>query len=95
MPKDENDKNKHGKNQVTLTVIVGGTTTQVTANVNAPLHTIIPEALAKSGNLGQNPDEWELKDKDGNVYDSNKKIEDLGLGEGSTIYLSRKAGGGG
>lgn len=94
MSKNEG-KGRGDKNKVSITVVVGGTPVQVTANENAPLHTIIPEALAKSGNLGQNPDEWELADKNGTPYDPNKKLDELGLENGATIYLSRKAGGGG
>jgi hypothetical protein len=97
MPKDdvEDKDDKGGKHKVTLTVVVGGSPVHVTANEKVPLRTIIPEALAKSGNVGQDPNEWELADQNGTPYDGDRKIEDLGLHDGSTVYLSRKAGGGG
>ena len=84
--------NKVGKNQIELTVIVNGTPVQVEGNVNAPLLTIIPEALKASGNVGQSPDAWELKDAGGTVLDGNKKIGDFGFTKETKLFLSLKAG---
>jgi hypothetical protein len=93
---DDNSKGKgKDKGKITITVVVGGSGVKLKTSEDAQIHTVIPEALAKSGNLGQNPDDWELADKNGNPYDPNKTFEELGLEDGSTIYLSRKAGGGG
>ena len=66
------DAELRSKNKITITVIVGGTPVQVTANEEAPLRTVIAEALAKSGNLGQNPEEWELANNAGTVFDVDK-----------------------
>jgi len=92
MAKDKEPKEKENKNQITLTVIVNGKPTQVTANVHAPLHTIIPEALKQTGNVGQPPENWELKDEQGNPLDGNKKIEEFGFAIDAKIFLSLKAG---
>lgn len=80
---------------ITLEVVVGGTPVQESANIEAPLQSIIGKALADSGNVGQNPADWELVDKAGKPYDLHQKVGDAGLKEGSAIYLNRKAGGGG
>ena len=90
------DQGKGGvKGHITITVVVGGNPVTVNTSENAPLHAVIGQALALSGNVGQNPDEWEIADKAGTPYDPNKTFDELGLKNSSTIYLSRKAGGGG
>ena len=86
------EKEKDKKNELVLTVIVNGAPVQVTANVNAPLHSVIPEALRESGNVGQSPDGWELKDAGGTVLDGGKKIGDYGFGAETRLFLSLKAG---
>jgi hypothetical protein len=94
MAKKTNDKSedKGGKNEITLTIIVNGVPTAVGANVNAPLHTVIPEALKESGNVGQSPDGWELKNEAGTVLDGSKKIGEFGFTTDTKLFLSLKAG---
>ena len=82
-------------NKETITVVVGGTPTEVDANKNAPLHTLIPKALEQTGNQGQPPQNWELKDVNGVLLDVNKKIGDFNFPAGVTLFLSLKAGIGG
>lgn len=82
-------------NKINLTAVVSGAPTEVTANVNAPLKTIIAEALRETGNQGQPPDKWDLKDAAGNILNPDAKIEELGLTDGMTVFLSLKAGIGG
>lgn len=79
-------------NKITLTIVVNGEPVSVEANINAPLHTVIAKALAESGNVGQPPENWELKDEAGNVLDASKKIEDVSLTAGVKLFLSLKAG---
>jgi len=88
-----NEKDK--PNKVTLTVVVNGSPTEVTANVNAPIHTIIPEALRETENTGQPPENWELRDEPGDLLDPQRKIEDFGFAPGTKLFLSLKAGVGG
>ncbi|WP_246787025.1 DUF2604 domain-containing protein [Aminobacter sp. MDW-2] len=80
------------KNKITLTIVVNGEPVSVEANVNAPLHTVIAKALTDSGNVGQPPENWELKDEGGTVLDGSKKVEDLGIVDGQRLFLSLKAG---
>lgn len=88
-----NDKDK--PNQMTLTVVVNGSPTEVTANVNAPVHTVIPEALRETNNTGQPPENWELRDEPGNLLDHRRKIGEFGFAAGTKLFLSLKAGIGG
>jgi hypothetical protein len=83
------------RNKETLTIVVNGTPTEVEANDHAPLKTIIPKALHQTGNSGQPPEQWELKDAQGNLLDVEKKIGDYHFPEEMKLFLSLKAGVGG
>jgi hypothetical protein len=91
MKPDEPKKN----NKITFTVVVNGRDTEVEANVNAPLHTIVPEALRETGNTGQPPENWRILDQPGNQLDPNRKIEDYSFISGTKLFLSLKEGVGG
>jgi len=91
MKPDETKK----QNKITLTVVVNGTDTEVEANVNAPLHTIIQEALRETGNTGQPPENWRILDQPGTQLDPNRKIEEYHLISGTKLFLSLKEGVGG
>lgn len=83
-------------NKVSLEVIVNGSPTQVEANINQPLHAIKGKALDQTGNAaGQPPENWEFRDAPGAVIDESKKIGELGLTDGSRVFLNLKAGVGG
>jgi Predicted metal binding domain/Protein of Unknown function (DUF2604) len=82
-------------NKRDLAVIVNGQPTVVSANVNAPLHTIIPKALEQTGNLGQPPENWELRDSAGVALDADKKIASFDFEPDVKLFLSLKAGVGG
>lgn len=81
--------------KLTITIVVNGQPTVVEANTNAPLHTVIPKALADTHNVGQPPDQWELRDAAGSLLDPDKKTGELGLAAGVTLFLNLKAGVGG
>ncbi len=78
-----------------LSVIVNGTTYAIEANVEAPVLVVIEKALIDSGNQGQPPQNWELRDAAGNLLDPHKKLEDYHLPNGAKLFLSLKAGVGG
>lgn len=81
-------------NEVVIQVSVGGgPAVSVTANKNAPLHTIIPEALRLTQTTGQQgPDNWDIKDKAGALLDRNGKIEDFNFPVGTILFISLKTG---
>jgi hypothetical protein len=76
-------------------VIVNGQSTTVEANENAPLHTIIPKALDQTGNSGQPPENWELRDADGVLLPTDQKVESFNFPQGVKLFLNLKAGVGG
>lgn len=82
-------------NKVSLTIVVNGQPTTVDANRNAPLRTVIPQALSQTGNVGQPPENWELRDQAGNLLDVEAKIGSFGFADGTRLYLNLKAGIGG
>jgi len=79
----------------TLTVVVNGTPTEVKVNENEPIKAIIPIALHQTGNSGQPPENWELKDAEGNLLQLDKKVGDFHFRPGTKLFLSLKAGVGG
>lgn len=82
-------------NKIQITVIVNGVATDVEANLNAPLGTIIPRALEQTGNTGQPPENWELRDAQGTLLDTSQKIASFGFPPGVHLMLNLKAGVGG
>ena len=83
------------KNKDSLTIVVNGQPTEVEANENAPLRTVIPKALAQTHNTGQALENWELKDELGNLLDLDRKIGEFAFSEDVKLFLSLKAGIGG
>lgn len=88
----EDGGHEQGKHSVTLTIVVGSTPVKVTVNDNEPLRAVIPKALEESKTVGRPPDDWELKDKDGNLLDVSKTVADYGFTDETTLFLSLKAG---
>ncbi len=83
------------ENKISITVIVNGQSVVITANPHAPLRTIIPDALHLSGNSGQPPDNWELRDAPGNLLPLDKKIGEFSFAGDVRLFLNLKAGVGG
>jgi hypothetical protein len=81
--------------QIELTVVVNGQPTQVVANEEAPLLTVVEKALEQTGNTGQPPDNWELRNASGVELDVHKKIEDYHFEPHTQLFLNLKAGVGG
>ncbi len=82
-------------NKVDLAVVVNGQPVLVEVNLNAPLRTVIPKALEESGNTGQPPENWELRDADGAELDLDRKIGNYGFPPDVRLFLNLKAGIGG
>lgn len=76
-------------------IIVNGQPADVTAKSKHALHSVIPSALDQTGNSGQPPENWELRDVTGTLLDTTKAISEFGFGEGARLYLNLKAGIGG
>ena len=80
---------------IELTIVVNGQPTEVSANPEAPLHTVIPKALEQTGNVGQPPENWELRDVAGTLLDLAREISSYHFTEETRLFLNLKAGIGG
>jgi len=78
-----------------LVIVVNGEPVHIEANLNEELVAVVAQALAKSQNTGQPPENWELKNASGNLIDQHQKVGALGLPPGTKLFLSPKAGVGG
>lgn len=82
-------------NKDEVVVVVNGQPVRVEANPHAPLQTIVPRALKEAGIVGQPPENWELRDANGNLLDLARKIDTFGFAAGTELFLSLRAGIGG
>ena len=81
--------------KIDIAVVVNGEPTVVNAVEDDPLRTIIPDALRQTKNTGQPPENWELRDTDGNLLDLDKRVGDYPFTEKTRLFLNLKAGVGG
>lgn len=82
-------------NKITLIFIINGVDVRVEANIHEPLHVARNKALEESNNTGRSNDEWEVHNDEGQALDPAKKVEELGLVDGSRLFLNLKVGAGG
>ena len=80
---------------INLIVVVSGQPASVKVNVHQKVEHLVQEALKQSGNKGQAPGDWELRRSDGGFIDQSATVEGAGIADGTTLYLSPKAGAGG
>lgn len=83
------------KNLIELVFIINGVDFKVQANVNAPLAVAVAKALEGSGNTGRPPSEWQVRDADGVLLDTTRKLKDFNFGNGTRLFLSLGVGAGG
>ena len=78
-----------------LTIIVNGVPAAIERNEHAVLLSAIEAALQQTGNVGQPPENWELRDANGNLLDVHQKISDFHFPSDVKLFLSLRAGVGG
>ena len=78
-----------------ITVVVNGKPAEVFAVEDQPIGAIISDALEQTGNTGQPPENWELRDAEGNLLDPNKNFGDYPFSEKDRLFLNLKVGVGG
>ncbi len=82
-------------NRISLQIVINGTPYPLTFSGNEKLHAVIASALGQTGNSGRPPGDWIAKDDAGTTLDQTKSLADLGLKEGSRVFLSLGSGSGG
>lgn len=80
---------------IDLIIVVSGVPQQVRINQREPVSHAVREALRASGNPGQPPEDFELRNEDGALLDLNVRAEQAGLTDGMTLFLNPRAGVGG
>ncbi len=78
-----------------LVIVVSGVPQPVRVNAREDLGHAVREALRLSGNPGQAPEEFELRTEDGVLLDLTVRAGQLGLVDGTTLFLNPRAGVGG
>jgi len=83
------------RHKIRLIFIINGQDFPVEANINAPLLEAVQRALAESGNTGRPVDEWEVRDTSGVLLEKHRTPKELGLHNGTRLFLSLRVGAGG
>ena len=78
-----------------ITIIVNGEPVEVKVGLDEQIGEAVQYALKASGNSGQAPERWELRDETGQPIDTGKKIGESGIAAGAKLFLNLKAGVGG
>jgi hypothetical protein len=80
---------------IDVTVVVSGQPERLKVNVHQTLDHLIHEALQRSGNQGQASSDWELRTEDGRLLEQSLTVAAAAIHDGTTLFLSPKAGAGG
>ena len=78
-----------------ITIVVNGQPVDVKVGLDEQIGEAVADALKDSGNSGQPPERWELRDESGQSIDTGKKIGESGITAGAKLFLNLKAGVGG
>jgi len=84
-----------GEDKIALIFIINGENFSVETNINAPLTAAVQRALSESGNSGRPLTEWEVRDSAGELLDMTRTVRELGLKNGTRLFLSLRVGAGG
>lgn len=87
---DKNDKNK-----VELIFIINGANFPLEVSVNATLGDAVAEALSKSGNTSRPASEWQVRDANGVLLETQRILKDFNFKEHTRLFLSLAVGAGG
>lgn len=84
-----------GDKRFEIEIVVNGKPEQVKVTFDQQIEEVVKAALEQSGNKGQPPEQWELRDETGQVLDINKTVGVLDIKAGAKLFLNLKAGVGG
>lgn len=80
---------------IALTVVVSGVPVPISAIKREFYGDIINRALVRSGNLGVQPVDWELRDVSGRLLEPGIRLRDIPPPQNATLFLSPRCGAGG
>jgi hypothetical protein len=81
--------------RIELLVVVNGTPALVHAQDGTHLRKVVEKALNETGNVGQPPEKWELRNAEGVLLDQTKTVGHYHLHSGTKLFLNLEAGIGG
>jgi hypothetical protein len=85
----------HGDQKIQLIFIINGANFPLEVNLNETLESAVARALAESGNTGRPPSEWQVRDANGVLLETQRKLKDFGFANGTRLFLSLAVGAGG
>jgi hypothetical protein len=78
-----------------LVIVVNGQPAVVKAHEGTHLSKVVEKALEETGNVGQPPENWELRDAAGVELDQKRTVKHYKLENGTKLFLNLRAGVGG
>lgn len=78
-----------------ITIVVNGQPTEIKVRLDEQIDEAVEYALKETGNSGQPPERWELRDESGQLIDTGKTFGALDFKSGAKLFLNLKAGVGG
>lgn len=85
----------HGDQKIQLIFIINGANFPLEVDLNETLESAVARALAESGNTGRPPSEWQVRDSNGVLLETQRKLKDFGFSNGTRLFLSLAVGAGG
>lgn len=81
--------------EIEIVIIVNGHPALVRASEGSRLRGVVEHALGETGNVGQPPENWELRNAAGLLLDQSKTVGHYHLESGVKLFLNLHAGIGG
>jgi hypothetical protein len=78
-----------------LPIVVSGQQIDVAVNVHQTLEQVVHRALEISGNVGQKPEDWDLRTAAGTLLNLSLTVGQAGLNASTVVYLNPHTGTGG
>lgn len=83
------------KNKIELVFIINGANFPLEANLNNTLGDAVARALSESGNTSRPASEWQVRDANGVLLETQRKLKDFNFPEHTRLFLSLAVGAGG
>ncbi|HKW76641.1 MAG TPA: DUF2604 domain-containing protein [Terriglobales bacterium] len=83
------------ENKIELIFIINGANFKLEVNLNEPLGSAVARALEKSGNTGRPASDWQVRDANGVLLETQRQIKDFGFTNETRLFLSLAVGAGG
>ena len=83
------------EHKIQLVFIINGADFPLEVNLNQTLGSAVAHALAESGNTSRPPSEWQVRDANGVLLETQRHIKDFGFTNGTRLFLGLAVGAGG